>query len=304
MSNKAERDKSEKLSRFFKESEEEELKSLVSASDKHGEFDYQDIKDNDTEDISPKVWGKAIEMGIIGQQGDKYKLNTRSEISSYLSGNWQEKTDTQEDDETTSIDEEELPDIDNEDAGWSRGDKAATGLGILGMSGFAIEPIRNLILLVVGIPLSPLMSLLPFFAVIFAVSIFTSIWSTLVRERIVDVDPSKFKEYIDKVQGDDGGMFSIPDDATEEQEDKMMMAQQNMMKAQMKPFGWTMCLTIPFVIWIFTVANTGGVGTVIFPIIGEFTWSGTVIGPIRTWIVWYASTSIVFGQVIKNLIDF
>lgn len=295
-----------KLDSFFQEAEDEELKSLVSTSDKHRKFAYQDVMDNDSQDVSPKVWGKAIEIGVLGESNGKYELEGRSEISSYLSGNWSFKGGGEsEDTESGSVvDEEDLPDIDTSDAGWSTRDKAAAGVGILGMSGFALEPVRNIILLIVGVPLSPLMTILPFFAVIFLVSIFTSIWSTIVRERIVDADPSEFKEYIDKVQGDDGGMFSIPDNISEEKENKMMQAQQSMMKAQMKPFGWTMCLTIPFIIWIFTTANLGGVGTVVFPIIGEFTWAGTIIGPIRTWIVWYASTSIVFSQIIKNMIDF
>lgn len=298
----------EELTQFFKEAEEEELKALVSTSDKFGSFKYDDIRENDVEDVSPKVWGKAIEIGVLEPDNNKYKLLKRAEISKYLSGNWiessTEKTESEGEDPQESTSNRNLPSIDYDKASWSRNDKLAAVVGVVSMTGFAFDPVRSIIMLIVGTPLSPLMSLMPFFAVVFIVAMITGIWSTVVREKIVDVDVSEFREYINELRGDEGGMFGIPDDATQEEEDKMMEAQQSMMKAQMKPFGWTMCVTLPFIVWIFTIATFGDVGTITFPLIGEHTWAGTVIGPLRTWIVWYAACSIVMGQLVKNLIDF
>jgi uncharacterized membrane protein (DUF106 family) len=296
----------EDVDEFLSEAEEEELKLLVSLNDRHNSFESDEIMNQDEKSIRPKIWGLAIEKGILKEKGTGYKLNARSEISQFLSGDWNSSEDSSEEDsKADQIEEEEIPNINREKAKWSTKDKMAAAAGFVGILGFSFGPIRDIIYGVLGLFLNPLLSVLPFFAVVFIIAIFTSIWSTLVRERIIDADASEFREYIDALKGDDGGgMFSTPENATEEEESKIMQAQQDMMKAQMKPFGWTMVVTIPVIIWVFTTANLGGVGTVVFPILGEKAWSGTVVGPIQTWIIWYASSSIVLSQIVKRIIDF
>jgi uncharacterized membrane protein (DUF106 family) len=291
---------------FLSEAEDDELKLFVSLNDQQDNFNSEEILNQETK-IRPKIWGLAIEKGIIEESNNGYKLNARSEISKYLSGNWKYKDGDEgdEESESNSIDRSEIPDIDRDEAKWSRKDKMAALTGIIGILGFSLNPIRDFIYGILGLFLNPLLSLLPFFALIFIIAIFTSTWSTYVRESLIDSDVSEYREYIDAMKGDSsGGMFSTPENATEEEETKIMQAQQDMMKAQMKPFGWTLVITIPMVIWIFTTANFGGVGTIVFPIIGEQSWAGTVFGPIQTWILWYASCSIVLSQIIKRLIDF
>lgn len=296
-------DWTETVDEFFSETDEEELRTLVSLHDKHGSFGPSEFTEDD--DIEPKTWGLAIEKEIVQPYEDGYKLNARSEISQYLSDSWSGvQSEDNQDDEAEADQTEELPDVDFDKANWSRKDKLAAAGGFAGILGFTFSPIRDVIYGVLSIPLNPLLEVMPFFAVIFLIAIFTSIWSTLVRESIVEVDVSDFREYINGLRDDEGGMFGTPDDATEEEEEQIMQAQQSMMKAQMKPLGWTMVVTIPFVIWIFTTSGFGDVGTIVFPLLGEQAWAGTVIGPLRTWILWYASSSVVLSQIVKRLYDF
>lgn len=293
----------ETVDNFFSETDEEELRTLVSLQDKHDSFGSSDLNEDDP--INPKTWGLAIENEIIKPHEDGYELDARSEISQYLSDNWSDMgSEGGTNEETEDSQETELPDVDFDKANWTRKDKLAAAGGFLGILGFSFSPIRDIIYGALSVPLNPLLEVLPFFAVVLVIAVLTSIWSTLVRERIVQVDVSDFREYINQLRDDDGGMFGLPDDATEEEEQQIMQAQQSMMKAQMKPLGWTMIVTIPFVIWIFATSSVGSVGTVVFPLLGEQAWAGTVIGPIRTWIVWYASSTIVLSQIVKRLYDF
>lgn len=293
----------ETVDNFFSETDEEELRTLVSLQDKHDSFEASDLNEDDP--INPKTWGLAIENKIIKPHEDGYKLDARSEISQYLSDNWSDSgSEGGTNEETGDSQETELPDVDFDKANWTRKDKLAAAGGFLGILGFSFSPIRDIIYGALSVPLNPLLEVLPFFAVVLVIAVLTSIWSTLVRERIIQVDVSDFREYINQLRDDGGGMFGLPDDATEEEEQQIMQAQQSMMKAQMKPLGWTMIVTIPFVIWIFATSNLGSVGTIVFPLLGEQAWAGTVIGPIRTWIVWYASSTVVLSQIVKRLYDF
>lgn len=282
-------------------SEEQELKSIVSVSDKYGEFSWEQLKENN-EDFRVMIWGEMIENSIIEPTGNKkYELIERSRISDYLSED-NTKNNSSNDDSTADI-----PDIDYESTSWSRRDKLVGAAAMVSMSGFALDSVGDLIYGVLSLVLNPLLSVLPFLMVMFIIALGTSIWSTLVRERIIDTNIDELRDHLNQLRGDDsGGMFSKPndEDTDPEDEEKMMQIQHNMMKSQIKPFGWIMVVTIPMIIWIITTVNAGGVGTVVYPLIGELPWASTVFGPIRTWILWYASCSIVMNQAVKNLADF
>lgn len=293
------------IQEFFEEAGEEELKKMVSLADKTETFGYEEIKDMD-EPISPKIWGLAIEKEVLEPNNEGYTLNYRSDIVSHISGDQNKQADSLESSSDQSIDPEDLPDVDHSDAKWNRKDKIVTALGALGILGFSIDPVQETIYGIMGLPLNPLLDLLPFTLVILGIAFVTSLWSVIVREVIIDTDASEFREKINKIKGDDGGssLFGVPDDSSEEEQERLIRLQQDMMKTQLRPFGWTLVITIPFIIWIFTVSNLGDVGSVTYPIIGTHLWAGTVIGPIKTWITWYAPCSALGSQIIRKLYDF
>lgn len=290
---------------FLRQGNEDEFKTLVSVSDKKEKFGWQDVKDNN-EDFSLKLWGTAIEYGILNAATDsKYTLEARSEISQYLSGNWNSST---EDIEGTEVSKEEvdMSEIDFEKSKWSIIDKLVALVAVASVLGFGLKPVQRTISGLLDIILNPLMQFLPFLYVIFILAVIGSIWTTLVREKILDLDVGKFREAISKLRGDGGMLSGADEDISEDKERKIMQLQQSMMKSQMKPIAWSAVLTIPLIIWIVTTADFGGVGTVNYPIFGENAWSGNItrilgILPIKTWIPWYASISIVLSQVLKKL---
>lgn len=294
----------EDLDKFFKEADDEELKSLVSISDRKSTFSYEDLKkDSDLQDIKPKIWGKCIEIGVIEPQGNRsYKLKNRSKISEYLSGNRNIKNAKNKNSESEDNQESEIPDIDLSKADWSRRYKISLLIGIIAMTGFSVSLVQNIILYTVGLPFNFINNIAPLFITVLVVSIFTGLWSTIVRERVVDVDVSEFREYIDKIGGEDGGMFSMPDDVTEQEEQKILAAQRSMMKAQIKPFALTISVTIPLIVWVSVATSFSDVGTITYPILGEQTWSGQIIGPIRTWIVWYGVCTAIISQFSRKII--
>lgn len=292
----------ELLDEFFREADKDELRELVSLSDKTSEFGWNDI-DHEEVDFGTKVWGKAIEYGIIRKSNDKYILNSRSQISQYLSDNWSmgSSSESDADDEEDTVDRSELPDLDYDKAKWNRKDKLAALMGGVSMLGFSFEPIRQVIFGTIGLPFTFLLEFLPFFAVIFVIALVTSIWSVVVREMIHDISIDDFRENLSALRGDGSG-FGMPDDATQEEEEEMMRIQQSMMKAQFRPMGWIVCISIPLIVWIFTTSTIIGHGVILFPLIGEFVWSSTIIGPLRVWIFWYIICSIPMSVIVKNIL--
>lgn len=295
----------DKLDKIFEISSDEELSLLVSIYDKEGYITWEMIENNEQDvDFAPLLWAGMIEDNILQHQGDrKYKLNRRSKMTQYLSGNYD--TDSDEDEEEDEINYDELPDLDYSKTKWSRYDKTAALVAAICMVGFSFGPIRQVIYGLMSIFYGPLISTLPLHIVILVLGIITSIWSTYVRERLIETDVSDFKEHLNALKGGDSdGILTDPDEMDDKHKDKMSKIQLNMMKAQIKPFGWIMLGTIPTIIWVFTTATiTGDYGFLTLPYIGEFPWAGTVIGPLRTWIFWYIICSVTSTQVIQKLID-
>ena len=296
-----------KFNEFFSEASDGELRALVSTYDSKGFINWESLKD-DNEDFRVKTWGEAIEDGVVGKQGrDTYDLEARSEISEHLSSPDEDESGGSE--QETSTNREELPDVDYSQADWERKDIAVAVLGGIGMIGFSVGSIRSVIYAVVNVPFGILNGILPFFAVVFVIAIFTSMWSHFVREKLKDTDASSFRDRMQALRGgddEDGGLLSTGGEVDEENQEEIMKLQTSMMKAQIKPFGWIMVVTIPSIIWVLSTASFVGTppDPITFPLLGEKVWSSSLFGPFKVWLFWYIVCSVTLAQVVKKYVPF
>jgi uncharacterized membrane protein (DUF106 family) len=80
-----------------------------------------------------------------------------------------------------------------------------------------------------------------------------------------------------------------------------------MFKEQFRPMVWIMLFTIPVFLWMYWMiladATTITPESIVLPIVGEKSWTGGVVGPIQTWIVWYFLCSMGFTQIIRKALD-
>lgn len=296
------------LTEFFDNTGKDELKDIVSLSDKNTKFGWSDVEDNQDFDITPRTWGELINKNILKEVEDrKYRLEYKSEINKSINNNWLNK-EQDEKEQTDSVDLEDLPEVDYDQSSWRTIDKATMLTAIVCMIGFQYSPIRDIIYTVLSLFLNPLNNILPIYAVILIIAIITSFWTISVREYIINVDTSEFKDRINALEGkdeDDNSILTNPDNVDDEKKNELSRLQVEMLKARIRPFGWIMIVTIPAVIWIFTTTTiVGGQGSMVFPLVGEYVWAQGIIGPLRTWIFWYMICSIPMNTLIQKIINF
>lgn len=319
----------ESINQFLKENKHEEIAILLDISKKKKHFSWNDLDDN----VSPKTWGNAIQKFIlepvnkrqfelqnyayINKQLDTDKnvsesINTEKNNDDYETDNLTDKetqSDNVTDESETELPEEnetELPEIDISSAKWTWVDKGLATITMLSITGFTYEPIRNIIYSILNPVFGILVDLMPFYLVILILATVTSMWSTYVREYYFDSsEPNNFKKHILDMRGD--SLLSLPDDATSQDEDRLVQLQSALMKSKLKPFVWILSITIPTIVWIFTMSSIVGVGeTITFPIFGVHTWSSNVFLLFQAYIFWYIICSIAANQIIKrsfNLIN-
>ncbi len=310
----------EEINDFIQNNEEKEIRQIIQISKEKTHFTWDDFDDL----ITPQTWGNAIQKRVLEPVNSRqYKMQNRVYIEELLTNKSTIDKDNEEDvqkqdneksinedaeeiqdnEEYTEedIDEEELPEINPKDASWSKYDKGLAFVTFGSMLGFSFEIIRNIIYSILNPPLSILVDLMPFYIVILILAFATSTWSMYIREIYLDTSTTDYKKHINSMRAE-GSFFQMPEDATVKEEDEFIKIQQAMVKTQIKPLVWILCITIPILVWMYTLSSIVGIGeTIIFPIAGETTYSGFVVMPFQGYIFWYIICSVISSQIMKRV---
>ena len=260
------------------------------------EVEWADVR----EDITSGQWGRMIEKGLLVDGTRGFELRDPDEVRSVVN----------ESGETVST--TESADDDDEDASWTKWDKVAAGGVALTFLGYAWGPARSAIGGAMDTFIGPLNAVLPFYAVILVLALFTGLYSTLLQANLMDT--SKMSEYQEqmkaiqekreraKERGDDEAMERIQQEQMEAMGDQL-----DMFKTQFRPMVWIMLLTIPVFLWMYWKLLDGDPSTLetaVFPIVGEIeSWRSGVIGPMEAWIVWYFVCSMAFTQILRKSLN-
>ncbi|WP_336343661.1 DUF106 domain-containing protein [Halalkalicoccus ordinarius] len=262
------------------------------------EVEWADVRD----DITSGQWGRMIEKGLLVDGTHGFELRDPDEVRSVVN----------ESGETVSTTESATSDADDEDASWTKWDKVAAGGVALTFLGYAWGPARSAIGGAMDTFIGPLNAVLPFYAVILVLALFTGLYSTLLQANLMDT--SKMSEYQEqmkaiqekreraKERGDDEAMERIQQEQMEAMGDQL-----DMFKTQFRPMVWIMLLTIPVFLWMYWKLLDGDPSTLetaVFPIVGEIeSWRSGVIGPMEAWIVWYFVCSMAFTQILRKSLN-
>ena len=268
------------------------------------EVEWADVRD----DLSSGQWGRLIETGILEDGEEGFRLAKPDAVAEVVA-----------DDEAVASAERASAGSgsDEEDEGWSTWDKVAA-VGSIGMfAGYSIGSVRNVIGSVIDVLLGPLDVLLPFYVVILILAMLTGLYSTVLRDNLMDGSvmadhQEKMKAIQDRKQeAKEAGV----DEALERIQEEQMEAmgdQLEVFKAQFRPMVWIMLLTIPAFLWMYWKILPSGGGAVVgaepnlvMPLIGELTegWNQSVGGFIPAWIIWYFLCSMAFTQIIQKALD-
>lgn len=263
-------------------------------SDEVDELEWRDVKD----DLTSGQWGRLIQEGVLEGGDDGFQLADREGIDDLLDEGYEPLAD-------------DIPEIDA-DVNWTTYDKLAGALTVMFMIGYWFESVRDEIGGAIYMLVFPLEEALPFMAVILAISMVTGLYSTLLQANLMDTEViSAYQDQMKVVQerrkrAEDSGDEEAMERAREMQMEAMG-GMIDMFKAQFRPMVWITLLTIPLFLWLFWFVEAGHLSEaemeVVVPIIGDMRWDTNIIGPIRSWIVWYFLCSLGFTQLMRKAMN-
>ena len=274
---------------------EDALEYLLDRADE-GTVSWGDVSD----ELTSGQWGRLIETGVlVDSDGEGFDVADPEGVR-----------DTLEDDEL------ELPDAPDGDSSWSKWDKMAAVGSVAMFAGYTFSAVREPLADTLNIALGPLLDLLPFFAVVMVLALFTGLYSTLLQSNLMDMEvmgayQGRMKEIQErrkeaKERGDDEALEQIQDEQMEAMTDNL-----GMFKEQFRPMVWIMLLTIPVFLWMYAIVGFRGeplypgidLAPMVMPIVGEVGWNEGLVGPLQAWIGWYFVCSMCFTQVIRKSLN-
>ncbi|WP_254840401.1 DUF106 domain-containing protein [Natronomonas marina] len=259
-----------------------------------GTVSWGDVSD----ELTSGQWGRLIEKGVlVDSDGEGFDLADPNGVRSAL-----------EDDDL------DLPDAPDKDSSWTKWDKMAAVVSVSLFAGYTFKEVRAPLAEVLDIALGPLIGVLPFFAVVMVLALFTGLYSTLLQANLMDMEvmgeyQARMKEIQNrreeaKERGDDEALDKIQEEQMEAMADNL-----GMFKEQFRPMVWIMVLTIPVFLWMYwAIGFRGGtakyeVADLVIPFAGQVEWTTGFVGPLQVWIVWYFLCSMAFTQVIRKSLN-
>jgi len=264
-----------------------------------GSVTWADVND----ELTSGQWGRLIQTDVLHEDGGEgFVVRDPEGVREAL-----------EDGSGVSV---ATPSVDDDgESSWSIYDKAAA-VGSLGLfAGYSLQEVRAVIGGTLDLLLGPLDAVLPFYAVILVLALFTGLYSTLLQANLMDMSKmSQYQEQMQAIQekrkqakerGDDEELERIQQEQMEAMGDQL-----GMFKEQFRPMVWIMLLTIPVFLWMYWMILDGHVSEIethiTMPLIGQLGergWRTGVLGPIQAWIVWYFVCSMAFTQVIRKALN-
>ncbi len=150
--------------------------------------------------------------------------------------------------------------------------------------------------------LDPLSASMPIYVVILILAAFTAVYTSVIQKFTVDMKKMKEiqqrvmsfqKEYMEAAKQDN--KFKLKQ--MEEEKAEIQKLQSEMMSMQFKPMFYSMVVTLPIFMWLYS--KTREVVSVIVPFSGEIHIADPIL-IVPWWLFWYLLCSIAIGQVVRK----
>ncbi len=266
------------------------------------EVGWSDVRD----ELTSGQWGRLIQTGVLVDGEEEFMLEDPDGVRSLLEDRGRIEAEV-ESPSSSGTDE-----IDDEESSWTMWDKTAAAASVGLFAGYTLDSVRNAIGTTIDVLLGPIDAILPFFAVIMCLALFTGLYSTLLQANLMDMETlGKYQAQMKDIQERQKAAKERGDDEAVEQIRKEQMEamgdQLGMFKLQFRPMVWIMLFTIPVFLWMYWMIRDGHVAEaeryLTIPLQGEVTLRSAVVGPIQMWIVWYFFCSMAFTQVIRKALN-
>ena len=259
-----------------------------------------------SDELTSGQWGRLIENGILHDaDGDGFAVSDPAEIRDALGD---DAVDTSADD-------------DDDGGTWTKYDKLAAVGAVALLPSYYFDPLRNAVGGTADLVLGPFDLILPFYAVIFVLSVLTGLYTVLFQSALMDTDQmGDIQERMSDIQERQKDARERGDDAALEriQQEQMdaMGDQLGMFKLMFRPMVWIMLVTIPAFVWMYWKLGVHGGGGIehiaqgerhiVMPMIGRMAWTGAegrILGLLPVWLAWYFICSFAFRLVIQKTLN-
>lgn len=171
--------------------------------------------------------------------------------------------------------------------------------------GLRFGPLRDIVASVIDVALGPIVSMSSFLVVMSLIAIGTSMFATVIRSRVRDMDKIEgLRERLDMMQTERYRLLQLgEEEAAKEYRNKMVFEEKvqfQLVREVFRETPWIIAVGLPLFIWMIWMVNDVGVaGTIPFPIISSVEYGHLYYSLLPAWIVWYFVVSIITSQTLS-----
>ncbi len=195
---------------------------------------------------------------------------------------------------------------------WTLTDKLAALVVFVLAAGYAVAPIRVVVVGALTGLLAPLSVWLPFSALVVGLGGLSGVTSALARRLVRDADRAeRARDRVEELRERLADANTTPDadDAGDDLAATRAELRSETLTAlaeDLRPAVYSAAVTIPAFLWlrwVFTApAAALAPATVIVPFVGPVAWTATLVGPVKLWLVWYLGASLSTGAVARRVV--
>lgn len=190
---------------------------------------------------------------------------------------------------------------------WTLTDKLVATLVFLLATGYAVAPVRELVVGALTGLLGPLSVWLPFSALVLGLGGLSGVTSAVARRVVRDADRAeRARDRVEELRERLADAEGDADDDLAATRDELRSETLTALAENFRPAVYSAAVTIPAFLWlrwVFTApAAALAPATVLVPFVGPVAWTATLVGPVKLWLVWYLGASLSTGAVARRVV--
>lgn len=203
---------------------------------------------------------------------------------------------------------------------WTTVDKAVAVTALVLASGYAVGPVRELVIAGVSGLVGPLAVWLPFSGLVAVLGGVSGLAGTAARayaqdRALVERARARTEELhaelaaatgdADDTDGDTDGTGTGGADDVADLQAELREQTLTVISESVKPAAYGAAVSIPAFLWLRWAVAAPAAAVVpaatTLPVVGTVAWSATLVGPVKLWLVWYLGASLSVGALSRRL---
>lgn len=185
---------------------------------------------------------------------------------------------------------------------WTLTDKLVALLALVLATGYAVAPVREVVVAGVGGLLAPLSVWLPFSALVVVLGGASGVTSALARAAVRDGDRAdRARERVERLRD---RITETDGDVAPETREAIRAEMLTALAEDLRPAAYSAAVSIPAFLWLrwafAAPAAAVAPAAVVLPVVGSVAWTAALVGPVKLWLVWYLGASVSTGVLARR----